>query len=213
MALLAAYIVFQNKENRDTLFSITLMCWVQPGGQDGPLFNYGRHFDHRVGIRIEYGKFFSGLVYSYSGYSLQLTHISTAEVLSTGKWVHVAASFDHNTGYNSLYVNGHLRASQNIGSGYMYLLHFKTIAMGSTSYGGNHFKGKIAEMKVFDVALNEAQIQTSIRQGSCTFPIIVVSLPSPLIPLIIETFVKYWRASQEVADIRFWIRFRKTKSR
>ena len=53
--------------------------------------------------------------------------------------------------------------------------------------GWKNFKGKIAEMKVYDVALNEAQIQTSIRQGSCTFPIIVVSLPSPMIPLIIET--------------------------
>ena len=208
-----SYIVFQNKVDRDTLLSITLMCWVQPGGQDGPLFNYDRYFESGIGMRIEYGKFSSGLVYSYSAYSLQLTHISTAEVLPTGKWVHVAASYDHNTGYNSLYVNGHLRASQNIGSGFTSLRYHQTIAIGSTRYAGNHFKGKIAEMKFFDVALNEAQIQTSIRQGSYTFPLIVVSLPSPLIPLIIETLVKYWRASQEVADIRFWIRFRKTTSR
>ena len=54
-------------------------------------------------------------------------------------------------------------------------------------------------MKVYDVALNEAQIQTSIRQGSRTFPIIFVSLPSPMIPLIIETYF-YWKALQEVAD-------------
>ena len=44
-------------------------------------------------------------------------------------------------------------------------------------------------MKVYDVALNEAQIQTSIRQGNCTFPVTVVSLSSPMIPLIIEPFV------------------------
>ena len=42
-------------------------------------------------------------------------------------------------------------------------------------------------MKIYDVALNEAQIQTSIRQGSYTFPVIVVSLPYPMIPLVIET--------------------------
>ena len=47
-----------------------------------------------------------------------------------------------------------------------------------------YFAGKIAEMKVYDVALNEAQIQTSLRQGSCTFSEIVFSLLSPLIPLI-----------------------------
>ena len=41
--------------------------------------------------------------------------------------------------------------------------------------------------KVYDVALNKAQIQTSIRQDSCTFPVIVVSLSYPMIPLVIET--------------------------
>ena len=52
--------------------------------------------------------------------------------------------------------------------------------------GWKNFKGKIAEMKVYDVALNEAQIQTSIRQGRRTFPIIVVSLPYPMFALVIE---------------------------
>ena len=60
--------------------------------------------------------------------------------------------------------------------------------MGVTIERNNaYFKGKIAEMKVYDVALNEAQIQTSIRQGSCTFPEIIVSSRSPMIPLIIQT--------------------------
>ena len=54
--------------------------------------------------------------------------------------------------------------------------------MGSGSGKDENFEGKIAEMKVYDVALNEAQIQTSIRQGSCTFPVIVFSLPSSMIP-------------------------------
>ena len=163
----------------NTQSSITLMCWVQPGGQDGPLFNY-----YSVRMWIEYGKLFIGLINSYS---LQRTNISTTEILPTGKWVHVAASYDHNTGYNSLYVNGHLRTSQNIGSGYKNPVFGYDIRMGSTPYGRYRFRGKIAEMKVFNDALNEAQIQTSIRQGSCTFYVIVVSLPSPMIPLIIET--------------------------
>ena len=163
----------------NTQSSITLMCWVQPGGQDGPLFNY-----YSVRMWIEYGKLFIGLINSYS---LQRTNISTTKILPTGKWVHVAASYDHNTGYNSLYVNGHLRTSQNIGSGYKNPVFGYDIRMGSTPYGRYRFRGKIAEMKVFNDALNEAQIQTSIRQGSCTFYVIVVSLPSPMIPLIIET--------------------------
>ena len=40
------------------------------------------------------------------------------------------------------------------------------VRMGVNGDDNRYFKGKIAEMKVYDVALNEAQIQTSIRQGS-----------------------------------------------
>ena len=147
----------------DTQSSITLMCWVQPGGHDGPLFGYER-FDKRVSIGIEYGKFSIGLRIRYF---VQGT-ISAAEVLPTGKWVHVAASYDYNSGNTSLYINGHLRVSQNIGTGYQLINTVPTFRMGNTRDGRYHFRGKIAEMKVYDVALNEAQIQTSIRQGSCT---------------------------------------------
>ena len=185
----------------DAQYSITLMCWVQPEGQDGSLFSRYSLSTTNIMWSVN-GKFFVRLTYSS-----QLT----AGNLPTGKWVHVAASYDHNSGNNLLYVNGHLRASQNIGSGRITLILKRRYRMGSIA-GSDHFKGKIAEMKVYDVALNEAQIKTSIRQGSCSFPIIFVSLPSPMIPLIIETHF-YWKALQEIADIRFWIRFRKTTSR
>ena len=186
----------------DAQSSITLMCWVQPEGQDGPLSSRYTLYCTVI-MWTKNGKFF---VRSIHDYFRQLT----AGNLSTGKWVHVAASYDRNTGNYALYVNGHLRASQNMGSGY--ITPNRRYRMGSIDSGSDHFKGKIAEMKVYDVALNEAQIKTSIRQGSCSFPIIFVSLPSPMIPLIIETHF-YWNALQEVADIRFWIRFRKTTSR
>ena len=184
----SSYIEFSHiRAGLDTQGSFTLMCWVQLGGQDGPILGYefNEFTSMRLGMWIEYGKFFIGLTRGH----FQLTRPSTAEVLPTGTWVHVAASYDHNTRYNSLFVKGHLRASKNIGSGYSnpILAWRSRVRMGSTRDGSDHFRGKIAEMKIFDVALNEAQIQTSIRQGSCTFSVIVVSLPSPMIPLIIET--------------------------
>ena len=82
--------------------------------------------------------------------------------------------------------------------------------MGTRGDNGKNFKGKVAEMKVYDVALNEAQIQSSMRQGSCTFLEIVVSLPSPMIALINKTFVI--GQLHKVADTRFRILFRKTTS-
>ena len=160
-----SYIEFPKKRGPYGWFSVTLMCWVQPGGQNGPLFSY-EFFYPRVGIRIKYGRFFFTLRYRSFAY------LTTPEVLPVGKWVHVAASYDHNTGNSSLYINGLLRASRFIGR-YFYMTMItvaRTIRMGSDLYGRDHFKGKIAEMKVYDVALKEVQIQTSIRQGSFTFP-------------------------------------------
>ena len=172
-----SYIEFANEGGLDTRFSSTLMCWVQPGGQDGPLFNYGVSI-WGVHMVIAGGKLFIRIVERRS--LQQLTSIRTPEVLPVGKWVHVAASYDHRSGSNSLYINGHLRASHNILRGYEIATNTQEVRMGSKGREDENFKGKIAEMKVYNVALNEAQIQTSIRQGSCTFPVIVVSLPSPM---------------------------------
>ena len=108
-------IQFPNRGGLDTRFSITLMCWVQPGHYNGPLITYG-YWMPGVQMRIFNGQFYNQIV---EGKNLQLpTSIRTAEVLPVGKWVHVAASYDHNTGSNSLYINGHFSVSQNIGKGF-----------------------------------------------------------------------------------------------
>jgi len=157
-----SYIEFPNKGGLDTQFSITLMCWVQPRGQDGPLFSYG-FSGVTVCIRIyNGGKFFNRIV---KHGSRQTPTPITTEVLPAGKWVHVAASYNHHNGNHSLYINGYLRSSQNIGTGYRIATAFQRVMMG-VKKDLTSFKGKIAEMKVYDVALNEAQIQTSIRKGN-----------------------------------------------
>ena len=157
----SSYIEFPNNGGLDTRFSITLMCWVQRAGQNGPLFNYGTS---KVQMWIVSGK----LLNQIAKRSLQRLPRITTEVLPRGKWVHVAASYDHHTGINSLYINGHLRSSQYIGTGYEIATASQAVRMGAEDLFTG-FKGKIAEMKVYDAALNETQIQTSITQGSCTF--------------------------------------------
>ena len=159
----SSYIEFPNNGGLDTRFSITLMCWVQPGDQDGALFSYGQR---GVQMGISSGKLMNQIAARYPSWSFLPI---TTEVLPRGKWVHVAASYDHNTGINSLHINGHLRSSQNINTGYEIATASQTVRMGAKGLSTEYFKGKIAEMKVYNVALNETQIQTSIRQGSCTF--------------------------------------------
>ena len=161
---ISSYIEFPNNGGMDTRFSITLMCWVQPGGHDGPLFSYGVS-GYTLSIWIaEGGKFVNRIMRHRS--SERLT-TKTTEVLPAGKWVHVAESYDHNSGHNSLYINGNLRAWLYFGTGYEIATTSQRILMGVKD--NRYFKGKIAEMKVYDVALSEAQIKTSMRQGSCNF--------------------------------------------
>jgi len=146
------------------------MCWVQPGGQDGPLFSYGASYRY-LSIEIEHGKLFNRIFLMSNQYFSTTLQANTTEVLPAGKWVHVAASYDYSRRNNSLYINGHLRASRKINPFFTYRIvtASKRVRMGVRNDLKKYFKGKIAEMKVYDVALNEAQIQTSIRQGSCTF--------------------------------------------
>ena len=163
----SSYIEFSNTlGGLDTRFSITLMCWVQPGGQDGQLFNYFSAISSREGVymSIVESKLFNRIVQRVD--FIGLKGIITAGVLTTGKWVHVAASYDHNTGNNSLYINGQFSVTQNIGKGYEIKTDPQNVRMGTIGDDGSSFKGKIAEMKVYDVALNEAQIQSAIGQGS-----------------------------------------------
>ena len=155
----SSYIEFPNRGGLDTPVSITLMCWVRPGGQDGPLFSYGK--DGRgVHIVIAPGGF--NLILS----ELPVSGLSSAKVLPAEVWVHVAATYNYHTGNCSLFINGHLNVSSNIRLRNVMATNDDTVRMGVIDHNNRYFKGKIAEMKVYDVALNEAQIQSSIRQGS-----------------------------------------------
>ena len=157
----SSYIEFRNYGVLDTRFSITLMCWVQREGINGVLFKYGYPPEAGMGMLISGGNLRNEMAKrSFQYFGL----VRTPEVLPKGKWVHVAASYDHNTGNNSLFINGHFSISRNMGKGYEIETTSQRVFMGTR--GGWHFKGKIAEMKVYDVALNEEQIQTSIKQGS-----------------------------------------------
>ena len=155
----SSYIDFPNRGGLDTRFSITLMCWVRPGGQDGPLFSYGKD-GQGVQIWIAQDRF--NLILS----DVRVSGLLSAEVFPTEVWVHVAATYNYHTGNCSLFINGHLSVSSHIRISYAIETNANKVRMGVRVNDYRYFKGEISEMKVYDVALNEAQIQTSIRQGS-----------------------------------------------
>jgi len=155
----SSYIEFPNNGGLDTRSSITLMCWVQPGGQDGPLISYGK-VGHGVQIWIAQGRF------SLTLSDLLVSGLSSVEILPTEVWVHVAATYNYPTRNGSLFINGHLNVSSHIHIPYAIATKSDKVRMGVRGDDNRYFKGNIAEMKVYDFALNEAQIQTSIIKGS-----------------------------------------------
>ena len=151
---LTSFIELANKGSLDTRYSITLMCWVRPGGQDGPLFSYEK-YDRGVLIAIVDGKFFNQITRRDGS---RLVDIATAEALPNGVWAHVAATYNSNTGESCLYINGYLNNSTNTTANVQIATDAEKVRIGV-------IKGAVAEMKVYDVALNGAEIRTSIRQG------------------------------------------------
>ena len=151
---LTSYIEFPNEGALDTRLSITLMCWVRPEGQEGTLFRYEK-YDRGVLIAIVDGKFFIRII-RRDGFTQ--FDIATTEALQTGVWAHVAATYDFDTGNASLYNNGYLTNTQIVSAGLYISTNANKVRIGV-------IKGAIAEMKVYDVALDEAEIQASIRKG------------------------------------------------
>ena len=159
-----SYIEFPNSAGGplDVRYSITMLCWVYHGGQDGPLFNYrGNRAGGSWGVHlwVVNGKLFVRFV--------RRDYSSTTHLLNTalaGGWKFVGASYDRGTGEAKLWVNGAVVQTLNIGAG-LDLATQDSIRMGVKVGDRRYFKGRIAQMQVYNAALSQEQIK-AIQQRS-----------------------------------------------
>ena len=150
-----SYIEFPNGGGiLDVKHSITLMCWVRPRGRDGPIFNYNKA-KRGVHLWIVSGTAFIRITEAET-HALK-TNIST-DPLTVGKWVHVAATYNHTSGVNSIYVNGKLNSTTKFIPDFRISTNDPEIRMGATINDSSCFKGAIAQMGIYNVALNAKQI-------------------------------------------------------
>ena len=150
-----SYIEFSNSAGGalDVVHSITMLCWLYHGGQDGPLFNYKTSGAWGVHLWVGSGQLFVRFTRRDYSFTEGLLHTALA-----GGWKFVGASYDRGSGEAKLWVNGAAVQTKNIGAG-LDLATQDSIRMGVKDGDGRYFKGRIAEMQVYNVALTQEQIQ------------------------------------------------------
>ena len=155
-----SFIEFPNREGGplDVRYSITMLCWVYHSGQGGPLFDYRPNGAWGVRLWTLHGQLF--FRFTKRDYSLTTRLLHTARA---GGWKFVGATYDHSTGDAKLWVDGFVVQTLNIGAG-LDLATQDSIRMGAKNYDGRYFKGRIAQMQIYDKALTQEQIQTVQQQ-------------------------------------------------
>ena len=164
LGTLDSYIEFPNTAEGplDVGESITMLCWLNYDGQDGPIFNYrtsgsssGVHLwvlDNKLYVRFN--------THGYSA-TADLTLKDTKPVARG--WKFVGASYDYGSGEAKLWVDGVVVQTKDIGKG-LELATQGNIRMGVKSGMMKYFKGRIAQMQVYSESLTVGQIQTIQRR-------------------------------------------------
>ena len=156
-----SYIEFPNNGGLDTERSITMLCWLYPQSTDGPIFNYKSRGSWGVHMWVVSGKLFA----RFTKRNYQFTQaLITRKSLALNQWQFVGASYNHNTGIASLWLNGQPVVQTNIGAG-MYLGTQDNVRMGVKGGDGRYLRGRISAMQIYDVALTEEQVNSVENAG------------------------------------------------
>lgn len=150
----ASYIEFSYDGKLDVQHSITMLCWVyfsQTVISGGPLFVYDNGYDRYVGMFIMGNKF----VASFTDKKRESQNDLSAEV-ELNQWLYVGASYNHDTGNASLWVNG-TRLEQKTFNANMTLATAYAVRMGSKR--GYAFAGRITALQIYNFSLTTEQIE------------------------------------------------------
>ena len=156
----SSYIEFSNSVGGalDVRYSITILCWLYSDSQNGPIFNYKTSGNYGVHFWVIEGKLFVRFNNRNYARTEALKHTS----LLSG-WTFVGASYDHSSGEAKLWVDGTAVQAKNVGAGYE-LGTQDNIRMGVRIGDARYFKGRITQMRVYDVALSQEHVLAILNQ-------------------------------------------------
>lgn len=128
-----------------------MLCWLYYDGHNGRIFDYRPEGYSGVRLGLSRGRLYVFLREgSYSG-SVYSKHKSIA-----GGWKFVGASYNHTSGKVKLWVDG-CKANERTRRAGLRLSTQSKVRIGGKNW--RSFKGRIAQMQVYNLALNQEQIQ------------------------------------------------------
>lgn len=162
-----SYIEFPNNGGLDAKYSMTMLCWVYPQNLEGPIFNYKTSGQWGVHMWMVAGKLFGR--FNHRNYAFT-PHLLSSQLLPLNQWYYVGASYDHNSGIARLWLNGLQVLQLNIGAK-ITLGSQDSVRMGAKGGDHRYFKGRVSDMRIYDVALTMEQINAvkHADQGNFNF--------------------------------------------
>lgn len=147
-----SYVYFPNNGGLNAKKTITLLAWVFPQSP-GPIFHYNpKGFGVHMWLTTP-----RTLFVNFKDVSGRRIRAVTSRSIKPNAWNYIGATYDGQTGLATIWRNSLPVAQRNIGRGIR--LDTKSPAiMGKRSKGRQPFRGRIACMQVYRVALNGPQM-------------------------------------------------------
>ena len=129
---------------------------------------------------------------------------STNNIIKSNQWQHIAATYDKSSGIGSMYLNGSLVMSSNLGiftpmTAYPILLGHRS-ATSAEGLSGLLYKGKIDELSLYNRALTPTEISAIYTCGSIGKSNIVINAPTNTTETPISGMVGWWRGEGNADD-------------
>ena len=157
-----SYIELPNNGGLDTQYSMTMCMWVFPEDQDGPLFNYRPSGSWATHLFLAGdGKFFCRFT---KRNDVMMDSLVSPSALNTGQWSYVGCSYDYSTGLARAWVG-----ETEVRTRYLEITSLSTaynVRLGVKIDDSRYFRGRIARVQVYNIALNLGQFTAVKFRGA-----------------------------------------------
>ncbi|CAH1259009.1 PKDREJ [Branchiostoma lanceolatum] len=147
-----SYIEIPDDRTLDTRYSLTILASVYPTGESGPILHYGDSTTTGVHLWQDSTNVLLTRVFSRNATTNQTTRV---RCIKPNQWNFVGLTYNYNSGILKLWYEGLELVSTDIGVYELGTNHAARIG----AVGSDYFKGSVSCVQVYDVALNQSQIE------------------------------------------------------